>query len=474
VFVHNLAQGLLRAHPEVELTMVTHPGDSHVMEPLRRMGQGRVEVLPQEPSHPLRQWFRVWDTVQDLFKGARQRFLTRQSETKTLIRRGVRGLWRSGPIGKAAAVAILPAWALGLWANVAVQALGRSAVEILTYPLVLVDRALRQWWGDVLTKIDPVEAQHLMQSSGCDVWIVPYVGFEYPIRVPSVLFVHDLVTFHFPEMFEGMNITRLREVVEARAQEATLCGCMSNFILRNDLLGYLKLPREKTRMVPPAPPTDLVRISPERANALRPARLQRPFLFLPSAFRGYKGHAKLIEALAILRERHGMTDLDLVFTGSAPDVLPPKLATLVARHRLHAHVHVLGRLDRETLAALYAHAEAMVTPTLYEQGSFPIYEALVCGCPVACSDIPALREQCAAMGDAILYFQPEDAADIAHTVARLRKTRDVVLWRQQRAAPLMWARTWDEAAARWLAVLEEAADLGLPAQASRQSASRAA
>jgi len=54
-----------------------------------------------------------------------------------------------------------------------------------------------------------------------------------------------------------------------------------------------------------------------------------------------------------------------------------------------------------------------VFPSLYEGFGQPVLEALACGCPVACSDLPALRE---VAGDAAVYFEPREAEAIAEGV----------------------------------------------------------
>src|SRR5207247_3536577 len=142
----------------------------------------------------------------------------------------------------------------------------------------------------------------------------------------------------------------------ARAAEAAICACMSSFIRDNDLLGTLGLARSRVRMVPFAAPRDFPQVSDDRAAALKPPFLVRPYLFYPSGIRGYKNQRILIEALRVLRDRHNENGFDVVLTGETRDRLPPYLRELVERYDLQEHVHVLGPVDRETLAPLYKFA----------------------------------------------------------------------------------------------------------------------
>jgi glycosyltransferase involved in cell wall biosynthesis len=296
----------------------------------------------------------------------------------------------------------------------------------------------------------------IANGAGCDVWLIPYI-MDYHLPRPSVLLIHDLVTYHHPEGLS--HIRKVARLAPARAAEATLIGCMSSFIRDTDLLGVLALPPSRVRMVPFAAPRDFPEVDQNRVQELMPTSITRPYLFYPSGMRGYKNHRILIEALGVLRDRHQEIGIDLVLTGEIPNKLPSYLEDLVHRNDLEGRVHALGEVNRETLGALYHAAFAVMVPSLYEQGSFPIYEGLHFRCPVACSDIPPLRQQCARMGEAMLYFDPHDPESVAQTVIRIRDYRKEIQAWQHEASRLMWERTWKEAAREWLVVLKEAVEV---------------
>ena len=71
-------------------------------------------------------------------------------------------------------------------------------------------------------------------------------------------------------------------------------------------------------------------------------------------------------------------------------------------------IRLTGWIPREELDSLYAGARAFVYPSTYEGFGIPVLEAMAAGIPVACSDIPPLRE---VAGSAALFFDPlrEDA-----------------------------------------------------------------
>jgi glycosyltransferase involved in cell wall biosynthesis len=79
-------------------------------------------------------------------------------------------------------------------------------------------------------------------------------------------------------------------------------------------------------------------------------------------------------------------------------------------------VRLLGARSSEELESLYALADCLVLPTLHEGFGLPVLEAMARSLPVACSDIPALRE---VAGPAARYFDPRDPAQIAASIVAL-------------------------------------------------------
>ncbi len=90
-----------------------------------------------------------------------------------------------------------------------------------------------------------------------------------------------------------------------------------------------------------------------------------------------------------------------------------------ARAGVGEYVRLLGHCSTAELDALYALAACLVLPTLHEGFGLPAIEAMARSLPVACSDIPALRE---VGGSAALYFDPHSPAQISAASATLADT----------------------------------------------------
>ena len=157
-----------------------------------------------------------------------------------------------------------------------------------------------------------------------------------------------------------------------------------------------------------------------------------------------KGLDVLLDALAMA----DLAELTLVVAGPRGwgDV---DVATEGARRGLGARVVVTGRVDDETLAALYQGASVLVQPSRAEGFGLPLLEAMSLGAPVVISDDPALRE----VGGAAVEVAPVgDPVALAAAVARVVESPDLAQRLREngrlRAAEFSWATTAERL---WLA-----------------------
>lgn len=80
----------------------------------------------------------------------------------------------------------------------------------------------------------------------------------------------------------------------------------------------------------------------------------------------------------------------------------------------------------------------------------PVLEAMAAGIPVACSDIPPLRE---IAGDAVLFFDPLDEEAIAKALDRITADAPLRLQLAQAGQERAKQFSWERAARETLSVL---------------------
>jgi glycosyltransferase involved in cell wall biosynthesis len=256
------------------------------------------------------------------------------------------------------------------------------------------------------------------------------VHYPFTIRIPTlespaVVTLHDLQHLDLPELF-SRGERAFRSLYYHRSARAAARVVVPSTFVRVGAVGQLGLHPARVRVVPHG--IDHSRFSPSEEE-------REPFLLYPARAWPHKNHARLYEAFALLRRDR--PELRLVLTGGGHSGVAP------------AGVEVRGHVSHEELVSLYRRAAALVFPSRYEGFGQPVLEAMACGCPVACSDIPALVE---VAGDAARTFDPDDADAIAAAVRDLLAHSAVYRERGLRRASSF---TWERAAAQYEDVYRE-------------------
>jgi glycosyltransferase involved in cell wall biosynthesis len=128
--------------------------------------------------------------------------------------------------------------------------------------------------------------------------------------------------------------------------------------------------------------------------------------------------------------------------------LPPLVITGVRGfaaaevEKLASHsVRITGWIPREELYELFRGARGFIYPSTFEGFGMPVLEAMAAGVPVACSDIPPLRE---IAGSAVHYFDPESDGEIRDALRRLADGTIPTEAAAQRAREFTWEKTAKE------------------------------
>lgn len=144
--------------------------------------------------------------------------------------------------------------------------------------------------------------------------------------------------------------------------------------------------------------------------------IEGPYFFYPAQFWAHKNHARLIQALAVLKSRYGKTR-QLVLVGSFQGPSHEQrqqvfdaMWDLAYQLQVAEQVRYLGYVPDHAMKTLYSNALALVMPTFFGPTNIPVLEAWAADCPVVTSDIRGVREQ---GGNAALLADPCDVNAIA-------------------------------------------------------------
>ncbi|MGB7159651.1 MAG: glycosyltransferase family 1 protein [Tepidisphaeraceae bacterium] len=238
------------------------------------------------------------------------------------------------------------------------------------------------------------------------------------IDLPAVLNLHDLQHRYFPQYFTPAELANRDQWWAAAARRADALIATTECVA-GDLQRHLRV--DPSRIIVTHPPVDSTFRRWPTSGELRDVRdrfalAQTTFLY-PAAVWPHKNHERLIRAFVTA----GIPESQLVLTGGGQDgsTLPELTRDLGAE----STVRFLGRVSADELLCLYHLATATIVPSEFEASSYPVMEAMACGCPVASSNVTALPEL---VGDAGLLFDPHDEDAMADAMRQL--ATDDELW----------------------------------------------
>jgi glycosyltransferase involved in cell wall biosynthesis len=221
------------------------------------------------------------------------------------------------------------------------------------------------------------------------------VHLTYPMPVdaeaigcPTVLTLHDLYPYEIPRNFGLHKVIFNRVILQHCLNAVDAIACVSETTM-NRLKQYAssKTYQKATRLYNCVEPEPFC-----ATGSPLPGWQGEPFLLSVAQHRRNKNIPLLIRAFdRLLQQKQIHPATRLVVIGiKGPET--QLIETLVSRRGLHKSVIFLEGLEERELQWCYSHSEAVVLPSVTEGFGLPVVEALLAGCRVVCSDIPAFRE----------------------------------------------------------------------------------
>ena len=271
---------------------------------------------------------------------------------------------------------------------------------------------------------------------------IPYSVTMHEVRplapsrlgVPYVITMHDVQELHFPQYFTPAQ-RAIRAVHYWRALEEASAVIVSFLHIKRDLIRWFGLSPEKIHVCPiPFNSISLAEPTPA-ASGLYDVKYREwmPFLLYPAHVWPHKNHQHLLRTLKKVKSS-GHPDLRLICTGGTSHPCYGEVRTEIEALSLSDSVLFPGIVPEDELRWLYEHTCLVTLPTRYEAGSFPLYEAMLLGVPVICSNVTSLPET---IGSARFIFDPQDVEQLSELIVRMLEDDDL-----QRANRVNSAEQW--------------------------------
>jgi len=284
--------------------------------------------------------------------------------------------------------------------------------------------------------------------------LVHFTNYLAPLagRVPYLVSFHDMSLSLLPQYHTLKKRVLTSSLIPAVARGARMILTPSEST-RRDVVRLLRVDPGRVRVIPYAagPSFRPVPLAPERLEAAHGIRT--PYFLYVGTLEPRKNLARALRAFASVAG--ALPGCRFVIVGQRGWRYDEVLRE-AAHPALRGRVDLLGYVPEESLPELYAHALALVYPSLYEGFGLPVVESMACGTPVLTSRSSSLAE--IAEGAALLADPTDEKAlaDALHALATdegLRKT--LRAQGLERARAFSWERTGRETVEAYQEVYDE-------------------
>ena len=186
---------------------------------------------------------------------------------------------------------------------------------------------------------------------------------------------------------------------------------------------------------------------------IQPFSIKRPYvLFVSRIDHPLKNHVKLIEAFGIFKERTKFPHRLVLAGGDSNNASVVREAAASSQWR--SDIFFTGHFPVKNLPELYAGADFVVIPSIYEGFGMGVIEAMACGVPALCARAASLPETAE---HAALYFNPHDAEDMADRMVTVSTDRDIYNECRRLGLERVKAFSWERCVERTLQIIYETA-----------------
>jgi glycosyltransferase involved in cell wall biosynthesis len=244
-------------------------------------------------------------------------------------------------------------------------------------------------------------------------------GLYGPVRIPpgvaSVMVVHDLTKYLFPNFFPFNPVQKVLDLLAypamLRRYDHLLTVSKST---RQDLMTLFKIPKEKiTVAYHGAEETFQPMGALDATESLwQSHKIKKPFILSLGTLEPRKNIPTLLKAFAGIMDQ---IPHDLVLVGQKGWKWEPIFKEM-ERPDLKERVHWVGYVSDAERVFFYNAADFLTYPSWYEGFGMPLLEAMQCGCPVITSRISSMPE---VVGEAGLLIDPHRVEDLQGAMLRL-------------------------------------------------------
>lgn len=266
----------------------------------------------------------------------------------------------------------------------------------------------------------------------------------YKIRGKSILTIHDLIPFLFPEFYINMNKKSVYNYIKSNAERADIIVTSSEYS-KKEIVKLLNISEEKIKIVPAG--IELLRYSKNNSvqeieNITAKYKLPPKFILYLGALEPRKNIPNIILGFSKYKEEKVDSDIKLVIAGKKAW----KYEKIFETYELSEYkkdIIFTDYVDEKDKIILYKMAKLFIFPSLYEGFGMPVLEAMASGTPVITSNNSSLPE---VVGEAGILVNPDSVEEISEAIAKILDgeedyVNDLIFKGKERAKNFTWEKS---------------------------------
>ena len=258
-------------------------------------------------------------------------------------------------------------------------------------------------------------------------WLLPRLKARQ-IRV--IPLIHDIIPIRYPQHMVGQTLMRFMEFLTAHLTYADDIVVTTEAVKSDiqQLCRELDIPEKPIHKIGLGADFSTDKSRNDAEEAIDPAVEQicegRRFILTVGTVEPRKNQKILVEAY---EKQLAKMDIDVIIVGHIGWEMEGLLKRIQSNRRYNKGLYLLSGVNDATLNFLYKKAFMVVFASYIEGYGLPTIEALINGVPIACSDIPVMREVGGRFCD---YFDPDSSDELIKIVSRY--ANDDAVYAEQR------------------------------------------